>query len=169
MTAFFPFTPQQTSPFQFQPVLDGSVYRAAVPSLLFGNRYYLDLRAVDGTPLSYRAVVGSKPALQLQALSWANGRARAQTALPHGYKPASSVSLTVAGCTPVGYNGLVQAMSTGPATLQWSLAADPGAATVLGQISQDVNLIGGVPNELGVYFTSTIVFRTGTQQFEVSP
>lgn len=169
MTTYFQFQPSAKAPFQFQPVLDGLVYNATVPSLLYGNRYYLNLTAADGTLIWFGAISGSKPAIQLQAISWANGVVSAQTATPHGYPVASSVTLDVSGVTPSGYNGQVAAMSTGPTTLSWLLGQNPSPATVFGQISQDINLIGGVPDQNGNYFSSSIVFRTGTQQFEVSP
>lgn len=169
MTTAFQFAPSKAAPYQFSPVLDGAVYNASVPSLLFGNRFYLDLVAADGTPIWYGAIVGSPPGLQLASLTWQQGRVLAQTSAPHGYKPASSVALTVAGCAPDAYNGQVEAMSTGPSSLFYPLAADPGPATMFGSAGQEFNLIGGVPNANGAAFSSRLVFRTGTQQFEVSP
>jgi hypothetical protein len=169
MTTLFPFAPSLVAPFQFSPTLDGAIYNATVPSLLFGNRFYLNLMASDGTLVWFGAISGSKPQVQLQSLSWANGIVSAVTTTPHGYKIASSAMLTVAGCTPSGYNGQVQAMSTGPLSLSWILAANPGPATVFGTVDQPINLIGGVPDENGNFFTSSIVFRIGTQTFEVSP
>lgn len=169
MTTFYPFTPSKVAPFSFSPVLDGAVYNASVPSLLFGNRFYLNLAAADGTLIWNGAVVGSPTALQLEALTWDQGRVLVQTSAPHGYKAASSVTLTVSGCAPDAYNGQAEVMFTGPDTFFYPLAADPEPATVFGGAGQEFNLIGGVPNQNGVYFTSRIVFRTGTQQFEVSP
>ena len=171
MTTRFQFTPGLTAPYQFQPVLDQAVYTANVPSLLFGNRFYLDLKAADGTQIWYGAVVGSPDAVQLEALSWDqySGLVTAQTSAPHGYAIASSVSLVVSGCVPAAYNGAAPAFFTTPDQFTYPLAADPGAATAFGSAGQEVNLIGGVPNENGVYFTSRLVFRTSTQQFEASP
>jgi hypothetical protein len=169
MTTFFPFKPSVVAPFQFSPTLDGAIYNATVPSLLFGNRFYLNLMASDGTLVLFSAISGSKPQVQLQSISWANGIVSAVTTTPHGYKVASSTTLTIAGCTPAGFNGQVQAMSTGPSSLSWLLAQNPGPATVFGTIDQPVNLIGGVPDENGNFFTSSLVFRTATQNFEVSP
>jgi hypothetical protein len=52
---------------------------------------------------------------------------------------------------------------TGANSFSYALAQDPGVATALGLASYDVNLAWG-------YFQqSSLVFRTATQQFEVSP
>jgi len=64
---------------------------------------------------------------------------------------------------------LVNALITGPATFTYPIASNPGAATVFGTASYDINLIGGVPNQNGVPFSSTLVFRDASQQFETSP
>ena len=169
MSTIFPFTPSNVAPYEFQPTLDGAVYNVTVPWLLFGARYYLNLVALDGTQLLYTAIAGSPSGVQLQSIAWANGIVSATTATPHGYKVATTVALTISGATPAGYNGLVDAFMTGPNSFSYMLAANPGPATVFGNASYDINLIGGVPNENGAYFTSTLVFRQQAQQFEVSP
>lgn len=169
MTQFFPFSPSVSAAFQFQPQLDGAVYNATVPWSLFGARYYLNLSAIDGTQIWYGAIVGSPTGVQIQALSWANGIVTVTTADPHGYKIATTVALTLTGCAPDAYNGQVEAFITGATTFSFMLAADPGPATGFGATSFNVNLIGGVPNEVGTAFASTLVFRQQSQTFEVSP
>lgn len=59
MATVFPFTPSATSPFQFQPKLDGVQYTAIVTWSLFGRRYYLNLYQLDGTLVLATAMVGS--------------------------------------------------------------------------------------------------------------
>lgn len=167
--AFFNFAPSTSAPFQFSPTLDGQIYNATVPWLLFGARFYLNLVALDGTPILYTAIAGSPPALQLQSLSWANGSVSAGTAVPHGYRIASTVALTISGCTPDAYNGKINALITGPSSLSYLLANDPGSATVFGAVAYNLNLIGGVAKEDGTFFASTLVYRTQNRQFEVSP
>jgi hypothetical protein len=167
--AIFPFQPFPTSPFQFSPVLDGQTYNATVPSLLFGNRYYLNLIASDGTPILFTALIGSPTGIQLASLSWANGIVSATTQTPHGYRIASTVELTLVGSTPDGYNGLFPCLITGPSTFSYLLADDPGPATVFGTANYNINLIGGVAKEDGTFFASTLVFRQAASQFEVSP
>lgn len=169
MTTFFQFKPSNVAPFSFQPTLNGSVYNATVPWLLFGRRYYLNLASLNGTVLWFGAIVGSPSGIAIQSLSWADGIVTATLVTPHGYRIASTIALTIVGCTPDAYNGQVEAMATGPNTLVWPLAADPGIATVFGAANYNINLIGGVPNENGDFFTSTLVFRQNSQQFEVSP
>lgn len=169
MTQYFPFASSSTSVFSFSPTLDSEIYNATVPWLLFGRRYYLSLQALDGTQIWYGAVVGSPSAFDLASLAWAHGRAIATTTTPHGLRPTETVALTVAACAPAAFNGLVEAFVTGPSSLSWPLDTDPGQVTALGRASQDLNLIGGVPNGLGGYFSSTLVFRTASQTFEVNP
>jgi len=169
MTTYFSFTPSTAAPFSFQPTLDGAVYNATVPWLLFGSRYYLNLQSIGGVGLWFGAVVGSPAGVAITALSWASGIVSAQTAVPHGYKVARSIELTIAGCTPDGYNGVFPCLITGPAAFSYQLAADPGVATVFGTAAYNINLIGGVPNANGTPFASTLVFRQSSQQFEVSP
>jgi hypothetical protein len=167
MTTYYNFAPSTAAPYQFQPVLDGQTYNATVPWLLFGRRYYLNLSAVDGTPIWYGAVVGSPTGFSIVDLVWANGRVTATTLVPHGLRIASTVSLNVSGCAPDTYNGLIEAYITGPSSFSYAIATDPGAASVFGSASQDINLIGGVPNISDVAFTSRLVFRQASQQFEV--
>ena len=59
MSTIIPFTPIRQAAFTFQPVLDGNTYNATVTWNLFGQRYYLDLYALDGTLVVSRALVGS--------------------------------------------------------------------------------------------------------------
>ncbi len=165
--ATYAFAPSTVAQYQFQPTLDGQGYNATVPWLLFGRRFYLNLLAQDGTQIWYGAAVGSPDGFGLAALSWANGRAFAAASAPHGFKTAATVYLNVSGCAPAAYAGLVRAFVTGPTTFWYPLASDPGPATVFGSASQDINLIGGVPNVAGVAFASRLVFRTSTQNFEV--
>lgn len=165
----FPFVQSPTSPFQFQPTLDGAIYNASVPWLLFGARYYLSLVALDGTQVWYGAVPGSPTGVAILSLVWANGIARATTALPHGYKPGRAIDLTIIGCTPDAYNGLFSCMITGPSSFSYLLSPDPGDATVFGSAEYNVNMIGGVAKPDGTFFASTLVFRDPANQFEVSP
>ena len=167
MPTIFPFTPSNVSVFQFQPELDGAIYQATTPWLLFGARFYLNLVAIDGTPIWYGAVVGSPAAFALSTITWANGRVIVTTALPHGFRPATVVPLNVFGNVPTAFNGLVECFVTGPNSFWFTLASDPGSATVVGSASQDFNMIGGVPNSAGVPFTNRLVFRQNSQNFEV--
>lgn len=57
--ATFPFNPTATTPFQFQPTLDGAEYTAIVTWNVFGRRWYLTINQLDGTRVLTRAMVGS--------------------------------------------------------------------------------------------------------------
>ena len=161
MTTYTPFTPSQTAPFSFRPVLDGNVYLARTPFLHYGQRYYLNLTRLDGTPVVYRPLTESPPTLPLASIAWANNTVTAVTATPHGYALGIVVPLLISGCAPAAYNGNVQANVVDAQTLTWPLNANPGTATAVGMADWSVNLIAGYFN------TSTMVFRN--QQFEVGP
>lgn len=165
----FPYKQSPTQPFQFNPTLDGQVYTGIVTWSLFGKRLYLNLYALDGTPIICTAIAGSPTPVGIASLSWLRGFATATLLERHGYRVGSTVPLTVSGCTPDGYNGIVEATATDPMTIQYAVATDPGQATLLGAAGYDLNLIGGVPNIAGTPFTSTLVFRQAALQFEVSP
>lgn len=165
----FTFAPSTAAVFSFQPTLDGEAYNATVPFSLFGNRPYLSLLSLSGVQVWYGAVVGSPTGVQLQSLSWANGRALAEAAAAHGYKIASTVVLTLTGCTPAAYNGRFPCLITGLTTFSYAIASDPGDASVLGAASYDISLIGGVAKPDGTFFESTLVYRAASRQFEVLP
>jgi len=164
MTTFTNFVPSLVAPFQFSATLDGNPYNVIVTWNLFGRRYYVNVYALDGTLVVSEAMVGSPTGISLSALSWANGVATAKTAEPHGYKIGRVISLTISGTTPAAYSGLVEATITGPSTFTYALAANPGAAVApFGTAAYNINLVGG-------YFaTSSLVYRTQSNQFEVSP
>lgn len=162
MTTFVNFVPPQRAPFEFQPTLDGTVYRAIVTWNLFGRRWYVNIYSLDGALVLATALVGSPTGFALQGLSWAGGKVTATAAEPHGYKVGLIVELTISGAQPDAYNGVVPAFITGPSTFTWPVAADPGPAIVFGTAAYNVNLVGGM-------FASALVYRQSARQFEVSP
>jgi hypothetical protein len=207
MTTVVPFVPSTTAAFSFGLTLDGDPYNAVVTWSLFGQRFYLNLTASDGTQILTTALIGSPSPLQLIALAWSDdGLVTAQTGtivkvnvpgtgpgqitagtagtgmipdsdveleitagVAHGLRIGSVVSLVVSGVLPDAYNGAVAALITSPVAFTYQLASDPGSATAFGRASYDFNLIGGVPDVDGNFFTSTLVFRQQAQQFEISP
>jgi hypothetical protein len=63
---------------------------------------------------------------------------------------------------PDAYEGPFECLITGPSSFTFQVAPNPGPATALGTASYDINLVDQ-------YFDTTIlVFRDGTQQFEVT-
>jgi hypothetical protein len=162
MTTFVDFVPSTVAPFSFQATLDGQVYNVIVTWSLFGRRYYVNVVALDGTIVVSLALVGSPTGVAIQELSWLRGKAIAVTAVPHGYDVGRIVGLTVSGAAPDAFNGLVDAVITGPDSFSWALSTDPGAATAFGTVSYNLSLTAG-------YFDSTLVYRQAANQFEVSP
>lgn len=162
MTTYTDFVPPQLGPFQWQPTLDGQVYTAIVTWNLMGRRYYLNLYDLSGNLIFCVPVIGSPDGVTIETLSWANGTASAVGAKPHQYFVGATANVTIAGASPDAYNGVVQALVVDPLTITWPIASDPGEATSPGAVFADLSLCAG-------YFDSTLVFRTSSMQFEVSP
>lgn len=159
--ATFPFVQPPSSPFTFQPTLDGAQYTGVVTWSLFGRRYYLDLYQLNGARVFTQPVAESPAGLDMQSLSWANGWVTTTTVKPHGYALRSTVDVTVADCVPAAYNGRVLALVSGPNEIKWQLAGDPGQATTLGHVIYTIDMASGYFN------TSSLAYRNG--QFEVTP
>lgn len=159
----YPFQPSSQGPYQFQPTLDGSSYLVTVTWNTFDQRWYFNLYDNSGVLVVSKALVGSDAGANIQGMSWSRGVVALTTVLPHGLLIGDTLDLTVSGCSPSAYNGDQQMLVTGLSTLTFSLSADPGEANAFGAISYDIDLIDGFG------FTSKIVFRQTSQQFEVTP
>jgi hypothetical protein len=163
MSTFFNFNPQPLVNFQFTPTLDGVSYTAIVPWLLFGQRWYLSLLALNGELIFNRSLIGSPSGVSIEGLSWETGYVNALTSAPHGYQVGQTIELTLSGSLPVAYDGIYECVITGPNTFSYPLASDPGLPSSFGNVNYNVNLAWG-------YFdTSVMVYRPATQQFEVTP
>lgn len=162
MPTYFPFRPTAQAAFTFQPVLDGNTYQAIVTWALFGQRYYLNLFSLDNVPVFSRPVVATLPSVDLQTLSFSvdTMRATAVTASEHGFRIGETVSLTIIGCDPAGYNGVVPALVTNATEFTYPLTAAPGDIVTPGQVGYYISMTAG-------YFTSALIYRNGS--FEVSP
>jgi hypothetical protein len=157
VTTYVGFLPSTTAAFQFQATFDGTPYNVVVPWLEFGQRYYINVYDLAGNLILARGLSASSTKLQA-SFTWLRGTVTAVTQGPHNV-PVGTVANITASDTGLGYDGSYQAVATGPNVLTYSLAVSP-SQTGSGNVSQDVNLIGG-------YFkTSTLVFRAATQQFE---
>ena len=67
---------------------------------------------------------GSPDGIAVESLSWStDGTAPATTTAPHGYKVGTVVALTIAGAVPNGYNGLVDALISGPDSIEVRMKA----------------------------------------------
>lgn len=161
MTTYYPFYPNQSQAFSFQPSFDGSQYLVTVRWNLFGLRWYVNITDLNGNPIVTLPRIESPVALPLASISWANNLVTIVTQQPHGYQIGLTIAVTIAGCAPAGYNGMVDAFVLDGETLTYPLVMDPGSATAIGSVDWFVNMVAG-------YFTtSTLVYRN--QQFEVSP
>lgn len=163
MTTFVLFRPTTFAPFSFVATLDGQQYTITITWNVFGQRWYFNATALDGTPVVSEGLVGSSSAVAIAALSWSHGFVTAVTAVPHGYVIGATAALTVSGCVPDMFNGAVRALVVDDDTLLWPVTSDPGTPTQLGAVSADIDLVEQ-------YFeTSAVVFREATQQFEITP
>jgi hypothetical protein len=163
MTTYFPFVPSILAPFQFSPVLDGETCSASVPWSLFGRRYYVTVLNPDNTLMFSLPVIGSPAALSIQSIEWANGLVTVTTIDRHRFSPGTVAMLTVKGTTPLAYSGLWRCEVISVTQFTYRLQPDPGNATAVGQVSHDVNIAAGYSQ------TSRLVFRFGSQTFEVDP
>lgn len=163
MTTFTAFAPPPNNVFSFQPVLDSQTCRATTWWNTDAQRWYVTVTGPDGTPIFNLPLVGSPYASPLEQLSWANGIATGVTSKPHGFRKLATMNLTVSGCSPVQYNGIVRAFITGEEEFKYEIPSDPSDIDTLGQVSYDINLGAGYLN------SSTFVFREQSQMFEVTP
>lgn len=158
----YAFTPSASTLFQFQPTFDGATYNAIITWNLFRQDWYVNVFDLSNNLIVSLPVIGSPTSINLQAISWANGRVTCAVVSPHGFPVGATVRLTIAGCFPDAYNGLVDVLVSGANTFTYALASDPGDATVLGTAGYSINMLDG-------YFTSTLIFREASSTFEVSP
>jgi hypothetical protein len=91
----------------------------------------------------------------LPSSSTAGGVATAVTLAPHGVTVGSTFAIS--GATPAGWNStaLVATAGTAGTTLNWALAASPGAATVNGQLVAGVALFN--TSGLAAYVSGGVV------------
>lgn len=65
-------------------------------------------------------------------LAWSGGTVTVTTAAPHGFTTSDVLSITIAGATPVAYNGTYDCTITGASTFTYALVSNPGANTLPG-------------------------------------
>ena len=59
MTTFVNFSQPPDTPFSFQATFDGTLYTVSIPWNLAGQRLYLSVTQLDGTPVIYGPCVES--------------------------------------------------------------------------------------------------------------
>jgi hypothetical protein len=102
----------------------------------------------------------------ISAISWAAGVVTIAFTNPHGIPVGLTTPVKVSGVTPTGYNGTFTATSFNSTTLNYALAANPGASSVLGTaligpqlylMAADATWWGQGDNQTGYY-----IFESGT-------
>lgn len=159
MTTIVPFTPSIDSPFQFQLTLDGQPYGAVITWNVFGQRYYVNLYAADGTRIFTQPLVGSMNRVPIGQLTTTRGSPYAQ--VDAGTDLTSVGNGTVVLSSNVNVGTVVSVLAG--TNLLLSQPAIVTGIDIAAQFSNDINLAG-------VYFSaSALVYRSAATQFEVSP
>ena len=143
MTTYFPFAPTNQAPFQFQPTLDDATYNAVVTWNLFGQRWYVTVSALDGTPQFSLPLIGSPVGAILESLTWDSGFVTAVALAPHGFAIGSDVPIEVVGAAPAALSGTFLCHVVDPLTFTFPLASDPGTTTAPGTAYFNISLSAG--------------------------
>lgn len=92
----------------------------------------------------------------IATLAWASNVVTVTTSVPHGFGIGEVFSITIAGATPIGYNGTYLATITGASTFTYPLVSNPGVETVPGTY---------IPDAVAeVTAMATTFFAQGSQQ-----
>lgn len=165
MATIYPFLPSTNSAFSFQPTLDGQTYTIVVMWNVFGQRYYVQCYTLVGALVFSLPLIGSSNGITLQNLSWDynTSTVTATTSVPHNFDVGDPIDITIVNCSPDAYNGQFTATVTGTNTFTYPMSSYPGSPVSIGSVEYNINIAAG-------YFTSsTLVYRSANQQFEVSP
>ena len=73
-----------------------------------------------------------EPARTITSITWSANVATVTTAAAHGYTNADTLSLTIAGATPTGYNGTFVCTIAGANTFTYPLLSNPGGSASAG-------------------------------------
>jgi len=154
MTTFVGFVPTTIQPFSFQPTLDGQVYLAVVRWGLWGQRWYVFLYANSGPRVFTLPLIESVDPVT-RTLTTTRGLYTAQVNSAAGLLPA----MAVAGANLAAGTAIAAVRGT---TVRLS---QPAALTGVDQsavCNLDFNLLAGYG------FSSTLVYRLSSQQFEIT-
>ena len=167
MTTFVNFVPSTSGPFQFQATLDGAQYNVSITQNVYGQRYYVNVYDLSGNLVVSRGLNSSTPKFG-GTFTWSDGTAYVSLTSPH-WIPIGAVANLTASDTGIAFDGQYQMLATGPSSLSYALASNPGVSSATGSIAQNINFIAGYLNSAGKVFSSTLIYRDNTEQFEVSP
>jgi hypothetical protein len=70
--------------------------------------------------------------IAITAATWASNLVTITLSTVHGIPSGETVTWTIAGMVPAGYNGTYQVTATGPNTFTYPLSVNPGTATTFG-------------------------------------
>lgn len=160
--SYYPLLPSNNIVPSYQMTFDGATYLVTVTWNLFGQRYYINCFDDGGNRVFTVPIVETDTSVMLAGLTWdaATLSVTATASKPHGFIIGTIVQLTLADCSPEGYNGAYRANIISPNSFRFLLPDNPGSIQVLGTYSYLVSMCKG-------YFNSTLVYRN--RQFEVSP
>jgi hypothetical protein len=71
-------------------------------------------------------------AAAISNITWSGSVVTVTTSSPHGFATGAVLWITIAGCTPVAYNGTFLCTVTGTSAFTYALSANPGAESGLG-------------------------------------
>lgn len=163
MTTYIDFQPSQQQVFRFQPLLDGDTYDIEVVWSLFGQRYYLNCSALNGERLFSLPLVGSPNGKTIESCTWDGDTVFVKLSRPHKYELGSITRVNISRCVPDTFNGDFEVSVETPDTVSYSQMSDPGNLTTPGLMTYNINIVAAYFNE------STLVYRTGSNQFEITP
>lgn len=159
---FIDFVPSLFQAPQYNITLDGNIYTALVTWNVYAQRYYITISALSGERIITQALVGSPIPIAISGISWnGGGRATVTTNVPHGLRFGQVADLTISGVTPNAFNGNVRVLVTGLNSFSYPLATNPGLATIMGVVENNIDLVAGL-------FDSSLVYREDNKQFEIA-
>ncbi len=139
---------------------------APTPETLQGTGAFISQGATDLAPgTSYLLtqlsdlVVVLNGALALSTISWAGGTVTATTNGTHGLPVGEFVEITIAGATPVGYNGTFLCFVPNTTHFTYVLASNPGTVVVAGGWTlEDVGELNAMATTFFAQGSATAVF-----------
>jgi hypothetical protein len=159
MSTLIDFAPSSTAVFRFLAQLaDGNQYNISCPWNAFGERWYITVSDLSGTVIIHRAIAQSGPAFRA-ALTWEDGVATVTLTSAHNVPVASLANMRISQ-TNGAFDGLYQALSTGPQTLTFQLPVNPNVSgPVTGKLDFPLDLLAG-------YGIGSLYYHADTAQFE---
>jgi hypothetical protein len=157
-SVFVDFTPSTVGPFTFQPVIGGVTYNATITWNLFGQRFYLNLYDQGGNLILCTALVASGPRIPATFVWNSPQTATATTLTPHNV-PLGQIAQVRMSETDSGFDGSVQALGTGPNTLDYTIANPNVAQPAVGIVDFALNLVASL--QIG-----WLLYHWELQQFE---